>query len=275
MKTDEGAPGDVVLREVLARAEAEQAGEVPSFEQVKADIARQAEPMAGRRWAFVHSARLAGALALAQLRVVPGLVAPVMVVVAVAAVLAALFAAGVPGSSGGASASRDLFATVLLAGVALTVTMAVGHVGHDAVSLATPLGPQVVTLTRLALVLALDVAAGFVASVVLGSLGQGDVPAVLMGWLPPLALVAGLASLVAIWVAPWAGATCGLVLILLANPVVGDLLSPAWNSWFTGAAAALWGALGPVGVVALGVVLLALTVATSRRALLVRGAWAE
>ncbi|MBS5451627.1 MAG: hypothetical protein KHY83_10645 [Coriobacteriia bacterium] len=275
MKTDEGAPGDVVLREVLARAEAERAGEVPSFEQVKAHIARQAEPMAGRRWTFVHSARLAGALALAQLRVVPGLVAPVMVVMAVAAVLAALFAAGVPGSSGGASASRDLFATVLLAGVALTVTMAVGHVEHDAVSLATPLGPQVVTLTRLALVLALDVASGFVASVVLGSLGQGDVPAVLMGWLPPLALVAGFASLVAIWMAPWAGATCGFVLTLLVSPAVADLFGPAWGVWFAGAAASFWGMLGPVGMVTLGVAMLALTVATSRRALLMREAWAE
>lgn len=257
----------------------------------------------------MHSVRLAGALSLAQLRVVPGLVAPVMLVMAVAAVLAAFLMAGLPGDAGAGAAAavvgdtpvgagraatdatgspvvpdasaRDSvaggpFALILLAGVALTATMAVGRAEHDAVSLATPLGPQVVMLARLALVLALDAAAGFVASAVLGVLGLGTIPVVLAGWLPSLALVAGVASFVATWAAPWAGAACGLALVPLVSPVAQGLSGFAGGIFgFGGVAAGFQETLGPAGMAALGVALLALTVATSRRALLVRESVAE
>lgn len=284
MRTDgwQSGSAESSLRVALERTEAAQAGAVPPFSQVRAHLARQSEPMGHRRRSLSHSTRLAGALVLAQLRVVPGLVVPIMLVMAVAAVLAALLAAGMPGAVGtggvmvGELASGGPFVPVLLTGAALTVTMAVGRAEHDAVSLATSLGPRVVTLARLALVLGLDATAGLVASVALGAFGLGDVPALLVGWLPPLALVAGLASFVAIWAAPWAGAVCGLALVPLASPAMQGV-SGLVGSFFGlgGIAAGFRGALGPTGMVALGAVLLALTVVTSRRALLAREPGAE
>lgn len=265
-RPDAGAPA--CLRCALADAEAARAGEIPPFSQVRlAPADAPASSLSSPpRCSLMASLRLAGALTLAQARVVPGLVLPVVVVMAMAAVLAARLAPAIL-QDAAVSLAAGPFTPIFLGAVALTATMALARAEQDAVCLATPLGPPVVVLARLALVLGIDAAAGLVASLVLAMGDPGALPALLASWLVPLALVAGVAALVSIWATPWAGIICGLALVPLVSPATARLARLGIGE----AVAGLQAALDPRGVVMLGVVLLVLTVATSRRALVAHG----
>lgn len=252
---------DKVFRETLQRWEAEHAPTAPSFESVRRKIMTSPSPLEAPRWSAGRSLRLAGALMRRQLRIVPWLVVPVALVTATMAVLAARFF----GSSQDASAALSGFASLMLVGIALTVTMALSTAKPDAVSLATPLGPQVVVLARLAVVLVIDAIAGLAASGLVCAWGYaGTLPELLAGWMIPLAAIAGVVTFVAIWVAPWAGTVSGLVLIPLASPT-----SAAGSSIGFGAVTgALWQALTPAGLLIVGCVLFTGAISSARRAAL-------
>lgn len=234
--------------------------DTPGFESVRRHIAASPSPLEQPRWSIARSLRLAASLVWAQVRIVPWLVVPVALLTATMAVLAARFF----GVSQGSSAAVTGFSSLMLVGIAVTVTMALSRSGPDSVSLSTPLGPQVVVLARVVVVLVVDAVAGIVASGIAAAGGvTGGFAAVLAGWMVPLALVAGLATLVAIWVSPWAGVVAGVVVVPLVSPPSASAMDVGLGA-VTGA---LREAITPVGVVALGLVLLAVAVASARRAL--------
>lgn len=256
---------DEPFREALRRWDAERSPEVPDFASVLRRIAASPSPLDRPRWTIGRGLRLATALVLAQLRIVPWLVIPAALATAALAALAARFL----GVSQDAPAAVTAFSSLMLAGVAVTVTMALSKAGPDALSLSTPLGPQVVVLARVTAVLAVDAAAGVLASWVVTLWGVGGSFAmVLAGWMVPLAVVAGLVTCVAIWAAPWAGAVTGLLLVPLVSP------RPVAEAEVGLAAVSglVWELVTPAGMVALGVALFAVAVASARRALTVGAA---
>jgi hypothetical protein len=199
---------------------------------------------------------LAAALAWAQVRVVPWVLLPV----ALMTVTMAIFAARYFGTTQGGTAGDSGFASVMLAGITVTVTMALSSAKPDSIALATPLGPQVVVLARVALVLIIDALTGIAASAVVSAWGYtSGLPEIVGSWLIPVALVAGGATFASIWVAPWAGIAAGLVLIPLAAPV-----SEAMS--FVGLSGVLWKVLTPLGLLGVGAALLAAAVSSARRA---------
>ena len=245
-----------MFREALRRWDAEQEAAVPGFDMIRRRIAAAPSPMDAPRWSAARSIRLTGALAWAQLRVVPWLIVPVALVTVTMAIFAARFF-GV--TQGGAVADTG-FASVMLVGVAVTVTMALSSSRPDAVALATPLGPQTVVLARIALVLVVDAITGIAASAVVTAWGYtGALPQLVASWLLPVALIAAGATFAAIWVAPWAGIIAGVVLIPLAAPASDAL-------FFFGLSGLLWDLLTPLGLLAAGIVLLGAVVWSARRA---------
>lgn len=254
---------DDVLQQALRRWEHGQAASVPGFPAVSRRIAATPSPLDRSRWTVARSLRLAGALAWAQVRIVPWLVIPVALLMAAAAVPAAWFL----GLHRDASAAVSGFSSLVLFGVTVTVTMALSTTTPDAVSLATPLGPQVVVLTRVATVLAMNAAAAFAASVVVVGWGLTDsFLAVLAGWLVPLAAIAGAVTFLAVWSTPWVGIVVGIVLM----PMLAPQPDSAADFGLGVATGAVREALTPVGVATLGVILLTLAVVSARRAWTVR-----
>ncbi|MEU4387905.1 hypothetical protein [Promicromonospora sp. NPDC023805] len=252
------------VRDVLRQWEAERGPQPPEFGAVQRRISEQPSPLAAPRWSAGRSLRLAGLLAWAQLRVVPWLVPPVVLVTVTMAVLAARFL----GVSQGASAAVSGFSALMLFGVAATVTMALSPSRADAVSLSMPLGPQVVVMARIGIVLALDVIAGTAASVLVSAWGHtGGLAAVLTGWLAPMAMIAGVATFVAIWAVPWTGMIAGLVLIPLVTPASNSTMSIGLGV-FSGAVRE---AITPAGVAGVGTLLLAVAIVSARSAAVHRG----
>lgn len=253
------SPGERTLHEALHRWEREDSIP-PSFDAVRRRIASSPSPLDRPRWTASRSLRLAGALMAAQLRVVPWLVTPVILVTATLAVLTARFL----GVSQDVSASASSFSALMLFGVTVTVTMALSRVSPDAVSLATPLGPQVVVFARVGMILLIDAAIGIAASVLIAAWGTaGSFGDVVAGWLVPLAVVAGFVTFIAIWVAPWAGMVAGVVLV----PFVGPRPGAAMDVGLGAVSGALREAITPVGLVVLGVVVLVIAVLSARQAL--------
>lgn len=256
---DDKHDSDEVLREGLRHWEQEQPG-VPDFTAVRRRIASSPSPLEQAPWTLRRSARLAWALACKQMRIVPWLVLPVALVTATMAVLAARFF----GVSHNASAAVSGFASLMLVGIAVTVTMALSSARADQVSLATPIGPPTVVLSRVMVVLVLDMAAGALASVVVASWGTGaGLAAVLAGWMVPLSVIAGAVTLISIWATPWAGVVIGLALTPLVSPPSDAVMTFGLGT----AAAALHDAITPVGIIAVGLGLFGLALLTSRRAL--------
>lgn len=250
---------DTTFRDVLRRWDAEQAPSVPGFETVRHRIMASPSPLAVPRWSAGRSLRLAGALAWAQVRIVPWPVLPVVLVTVTMAVLTARFFGAVHGASAAASG----FTSLLLVGVTVTVTLALSTPKPDAISLSTPLGPQVVVMARVALVLTFDAVAGIAASALITSWGfTVDLPGLLAGWLVPLAVIAGAVTFLAIWVTPWAGVVIGLLLI----PLVMPSSDAAMEVGIGALSGALREALSPSGVLGVGIVLLGTAVASARRA---------
>lgn len=247
--------GGEFFREALRRWESEQA-EPPAFDLIRRTITNTPSPLDASRWSVARSMKLAAALAWAQARVVPWLILPVALVTVTMAVLAARFF----GVTQGGSAADTGFTSVMLAGIVVTVTMALSSSKPDSVALATPLGPQVVVLARVALVLIVDALAGLAASGLVSAWGYtSGLPEVAASWLIPVALVAGAATFASIWVTPWAGVAAGLVLVPMAAPASEAM-------FFFGLSGLLWNALTPLGLLGAGAVLLVGAIASARRA---------
>jgi hypothetical protein len=247
--------GDDAFREVMRRWE-DQQSEAPEFALIRRRIARLPSPMDAPGWSAARSVRLAAALAWAQLRVVPWMILPVALVTVTMAILAARFF----GVTQGGSAGDTGFTAIMLAGIVGTVTMALSSSKPDSIALATPLGPQVVVLSRIALVLFVDALAGLAASWLVSAWGYtSGLPELVASWLIPVALVAGAATFASIWVAPWAGVVMGFVLIPMAAPASEAM-------FFFGLAGLLRDALSPLGLLGAGAVLLAAAVTSARQA---------
>jgi hypothetical protein len=254
-KNSPEASGGASRRDILHRWESEEAA-APPFEQILRRIQRAPSPVDAPRWSVGRSLRLAAALAWAQAQVVPWLILPVALVM----VAMAIFAAQFFGVSQGGSAADTGFASIMLAGIVVTVTMALSSAKPDLIALATPLGPQVVVLARVALVLAVDALTGLAASKLVDVWGYtSSLPAVVAGWLIPVALVAGAAAFAAIWVAPWVGTVVGLALVPVTAPASDAM-------FFFGLSGLLWDALTPLGLLTVGTILLVATVSSARRA---------
>ena len=171
-------------------------------------------------------------------------------------------------SAGATGAAPWWFSTLLLLGVAITVTAALSTDAADALALAMPLGPQTVLLARLTTVLGVDALAGLAASAAFAwwgaPLGFG---AVVLSWLAPLAAVAGVSAFVSVWTgSPWAAGVAGAAAAALAAPVG----RAAADGGMAAALAGLQSAIGPEVVLAAGCALLAAAVATARRATIAR-----
>lgn len=247
------------LHEALHRREREDSVP-PAFDVLWRRIASSPSPLDRPRWTASRTLRLAGALTVAQLRVVPWVVTPVILVTATLAVLTARFL----GVSQDAFAAASSFSALMLFGVTVTVTMALSRVSPDAVSLATPLGPQVVVFARVGVVLLIDAAIGIASSVLIASSGTaGSFGDVVAGWLVPLAVVAGVVTFISIWVAPWAAMVAGVVLVPFVGPRPGAAMDVGLGAVF----GTLRVAITPFGLVALGIVVLVIAVLSARQAL--------
>lgn len=251
------------LRCALRCQEAERADGMPSFASVADRIRTRRSKLDAAPWTAPKSLRISIELALMQLRVVPQAVLPAALIVAALAVL-------------GASAARTaapfldatwVFSVILLAGAALTATLALASERPDSIALATPVGPQTVTLARLAAVLCIDAAAG-IAGCAVGVLAGVplDPGGLASAWLVPLAAVSGVSAFVAVWTgSTWAGSIIGATCIPVVAPV-----AHAADSGLALLVAGLQEAIGPAGIVILGVALLAATVCSAKRAAIVR-----
>ncbi|MFE9247191.1 hypothetical protein [Nocardiopsis sp. NPDC006938] len=246
------------LRDALRVWDAERRPQAPPFTAVLRRIAAAPSPLDRPRWPVVHVLRLAMALARAQLRIVPWLVVPAALLTAALAALAAR----VLGVGQDSSVVVTAFSSLMLVGVAVTVTMALSTAGPDALSLSTPLGPPVVVMARVTVVLGIDASAGVLASWAVASWGAGGgFAAVLAGWAVPLAVVAGLVTCVALWTTPWAGAVTGLLLVPFVSP------RPEVETGVATVVGLLWEIATPTAAVVLGAGLLAAAAASSHRAL--------
>ena len=252
------------VREALRLQEDACAADVPTFASVVQRIEADESALEAPRWTAAKSARLAASLAASQLRVIPRTVLPCALVMAVAAVCAACFAASGWGDAG----ASWWFSAFLLAGVALTAAAALSPDRADALSLAMPLGPQTVTFARLAAVLGVDALAGLAATAAFAWWGTPlEFGALVVSWLVPFGAVAGAASFVAVWTGvSWAGAVVGAILVPVAMPAAHIALDGGAAFPLVG----LLAAIGPEGLIALGVALLIATVCSARRAALAR-----
>ena len=84
------------LRAALRRQEASRAGDVPDFARIAARVVARPFPLDVPRRSAAEAVRLAGTLAVSQLRVVPHAVLPAALTVAAAAVGAACLIGSVP-----------------------------------------------------------------------------------------------------------------------------------------------------------------------------------
>lgn len=251
-----GTESQKTFRNALRRWDVEREPAAPSFDMIRRRIARAPSPIDTPHWTIVRSLRLVGALGWAQMWVVPWLIIPVALATVTMATLAARFFA----VSQGVAAINTGFASVILLGVVATVTMALSSSRPDSIALSTPLGPQAVVLARIAIVLAMDSAAGIAASILVsaGSYTAGF-PYLIASWMIPVAFIAAAATFATIWVAPWAGIVAGIVLVPLAAPASDAM-------FFFGMSGFLWEVLSPLGLLVAGLLLLAAVVASARRA---------
>lgn len=255
---DDELDPDAMFRRVLHDWEEQRGPVAPDLATVRRRIAASPSPIDVPRWSAGRSARLVGALARAQVHVVPWLLVPVVLVTATMAVLAARFF----GVDRGASDAVWGFSSMMLLGIAVTVTMALSTARADELSLATPLGPQVVVMARVLVVVVIDSIAGLAASVLAWGWGStGELSMLIAGWMVPLAAIAGAVTFVAIWSTPWGGVVTGLVLVPLVTPSTVEI-----GVGMGAVTGRLWEALTPAGLLASGLVLLSGAIASARRA---------
>ncbi|WP_139653029.1 hypothetical protein [Raoultibacter phocaeensis] len=255
-ESDAAALCRALLSQEAARAEG-----APAFNVIAARIEKHPSPLTVASWPPAKSVRIAGALALSQLRIVPHAVLAAALVMAALAVCAAYLASA---SFVGIDPTW-LFSMLLLAGAALTVSLALSAERSDSVALAMPVGPQAVVLARLAAVLCIDAIAGVGSCSIAALLGLPPDPAGIVSlWLGPLAVVSGASAFVAVWTgSAWAGSIVGIACAPLVAPVAQAISGLEAFPL----AVAVQGVLGPAGIAILGLALLAATVCTARKAL--------
>lgn len=194
---------------------------VPDFEQLLG--ARLAEPVrTARRATFADSFSLVGQLLTSQFGMLPRLLTPVTVLAFTAA---AAFTVALPAqlATGGFAALMSL---LFLLSVVWGGEPEQGRRAELALTL--PVSPTAVFLTRLTLVLALDLALALVSSVVVAAAGAPvALPELVLGWLGPSLLASAVASAVTAWRAPWLGLSSGVLVWTLGWLVArGGALSP-------------------------------------------------
>lgn len=223
--TDETPDGRLLA--ALDAVERSRSGDAPPAAAVMARIRASRSPLDGPAWSWARSLRLFMLLLGRQSRVVPWQVVPAtLALMAFAGFGARFFAVG-----WGATVVSRAFCSMVLAGVLLSVTMAFGDSRADMISSATPLGSGAVTLVRLVFILACDVVFGLMVTAVMGAQGYGTFGVLLVGWLSPLLLVAGVGAMLAIRFSTGVGFGVGLLLVAVIRT---DLLG------LTGLPAAGW-----------------------------------
>lgn len=206
--TDDSTDGRLLA--ALAASERARSGEVPSAASMMARIRASRSPLDEPAWSWMHSLRLFALLLGRQSKVLPWQVVPAtLALMAFTGLGARFFAVG-----WGAAVVSHAFCSMVLAGVLLSVTMAFGDSRADMISSATPLGTGAVTLVRLVFILACDVVFGLMVTAVMGAQGYGTFGVLLVGWLSPLLLVAGVGAMLAIRFSTGVGFGVGLLLII-------------------------------------------------------------
>lgn len=222
-----GGTPDGRLLAALDAVERSRSEDAPPAAAVMARIRASRSPLDGPAWSWARSLRLFMLLLGRQSRVVPWQVVPAtLALMAFAGLGARFFAVG-----WGATVVSRAFCSMVLAGVLLSVTMAFGDSRADMISSATPLGTGAVTLVRLVFILACDVMFGLMVTAVMGAQGYGTFGVLLVGWLSPLLLVAGVGAMLAIRFSTGVGFGVGLLLVAVIRT---DLLG------LTGLPAAGW-----------------------------------
>ncbi|MEQ6142498.1 hypothetical protein [Bifidobacterium breve] len=222
-----GGTPDGRLLAALDAVERSRSEDAPPAAAVMARIRASRSPLDGPAWSWARSLRLFMLLLGRQSRVVPWQVVPAtLALMAFAGLGARFFAVG-----WGATVVSRVFCSMVLAGVLLSVTMAFGDSRADMISSATPLGTGAVTLVRLVFILACDVVFGLMVTAVMGAQGYGTFGVLLVGWLSPLLLVAGVGAMLAIRFSTGVGFGVGLLLVAVIRT---DLLG------LTGLPAAGW-----------------------------------
>lgn len=246
------------IRAALGRIEAAKTRNIPSFATIRSHIEVSASPMDEPRWRLGHSAQIAAALVLAQFRIVPWLVAPAALVSAGLAVLTARLL----GAAQGVSAATTGFVSLILIGAVVTMTMAVSGRGSDSISVVTPLGPGSVLFARVTMVFIVDCGAGVAASRMAATWGPADaVGSLILAWLVPMVTVAGLATFLAVWTAPWVGAVVGITAIPVMIPAPEGIMRVGLGAVI----GAVDNAIPATGTTALGLGLFALALLLARR----------
>ena len=195
--TDETPDGHLLA--ALDAVERSHSGDAPPAAAVMARIRASRSPLDGPAWSWARSLRLFMLLLGRQS----------LALMAFAGLGARFFAVG-----WGATVVSHAFCSMVLAGVLLSVTMALGDSRADMISSATPLGTGAVTLVRLVFILACDVMFGLMVTTVMGAQGYGTFGVLLVGWLSPLLLVAGVGAMLAIRFSSGVGFGVGLLLII-------------------------------------------------------------
>ena len=222
-----GGTPDGRLLAALDAVERSRSEDAPPAAAVMARIRASRSPLDGPAWSWARSLRLFMLLLGRQSRVVPWQVVPAtLALMAFAGLGARFFAVG-----WGATVVSHAFCSMVLAGVLLSVTMAFGDSRADMISSATPLGTGAVTLVRLVFILACDVVFGLMVTAVMGAQWYGTFGVLLVGWLSPLLLVAGVGAMLAIRFSTGVGFGVGLLLVAVIRT---DLLG------LTGLPAAGW-----------------------------------
>lgn len=156
------------------------------------------------RFGWRTSVRLAASLVAAQARLVPRILAPITALGFVAAVVLALTPADPRWAATGFGAVTSLL--ILLGGLAATGGPRAEYL------LTVPVSPRAVFLARLALVLAVDLAAALAATLAAAGLARSvEIPALVSGWLGPSLLSAAVAVVLTVRGNHWLGAAAGAV----------------------------------------------------------------
>mgnify|MGYP000491407397 CR=1 FL=1 len=206
--TDETPDGHLLA--ALDAVERSHSGDAPPAAAVMARIRASRSPLDGPAWSWARSLRLFMLLLGRQSRVVPWQVVP--------ATLALMAFAGLGGAVlRGRLGCDGRVPCVLLDGAGRRVVERDDGVrgfpcGHDLVG--HPVGYGAVTLVRLVFILACDVVFGLMVTAVMGAQGYGTFGVLLVGWLSPLLLVAGVGAMLAIRFSTGVGFGVGLLLII-------------------------------------------------------------
>ncbi|MGW0520225.1 hypothetical protein [Crossiella sp. NPDC003009] len=177
----------------------------PDFDRLLGPVL--AEPPVEPAASWRDSLSLAGQLLRWQWRLLPR--ALVLAGVAgFAAVVAVVL--GLPGQSGGGGVFGAMVSLLLLLGVVWGCEPERGR--RSELALTLPVSPAMVFLARLTLVLGLGLALAVAGSAVVWAAGSpSTLPGLVASWLGPSLLSAAVATVLAVWRAPWPGLTGGVL----------------------------------------------------------------